>query len=93
MHVFVDDVSMPAKNKQGDQVTLEIVRQLVEQRGMYFLVREERGNFREIINCKFLAAMIHPGGGRNSIPDRLKRHFFSMNMTPPSQKAVINIYG
>lgn len=93
MHVFVDDVSMPAPNKQGDQVTLEIVRQLIEQRGMYFLLREERGNMREIVNLKFLAAMIHPGGGRNSIPDRLKRHFFSMNMTPPSQKAIINIYG
>ena len=93
MHVFVDDISMPAPNKQGDQVTLEIVRQLIEQRGMYFLLREERGNMREIVNLKFLAAMIHPGGGRNSIPDRLKRHFFSMNMTPPSQKAIVNIYG
>jgi len=37
--------------------------------------------------------MNHPGGGRNDIPHRLKRHFFSINMTPPSQRAVENIYG
>lgn len=55
--------------------------------------REERGQFREIIKLSFLAAMAQPTGGKRSIPNRLKRHFYSLNMTPPSQKAIINIYG
>jgi len=37
--------------------------------------------------------MNHPGGGFNEIPNRIKRQFFSINMTEPSDRAVENIYG
>jgi dynein heavy chain len=37
--------------------------------------------------------MRHPTGGRNSIPPRMMRHFFSINMTPPSMRSIQNIYG
>ncbi len=37
--------------------------------------------------------MNHPTSGRNPIPDRLKRHFFTFNCVPPSQRSVDNIYG
>lgn len=40
-----------------------------------------------------MGAMQHPGGGRNNIPDRLKRQFFSVNVPPPSSKAIEGIYG
>lgn len=84
---------MPQINTWGDQITLEITRQLMDQRGFYFLDREERGNFKPITGLYFLGAMNHPGGGRNNIPDRLKRLFFSLNIPPPSSKAVEGIYG
>jgi dynein heavy chain len=89
----MDDISMPQINTWGDQITLEITRQLMDQRGFYFLDREERGNFKPITGLYFLGAMNHPGGGRNNIPDRLKRLFFSLNIPPPSSKAVEGIYG
>jgi len=91
--VFMDDISMPAINTWGDQITLEITRQLMDQKGFYFLDKEERGNFKAITGLYFLGAMQHPGGGRNNIPDRLKRQFFSVNIPPPSTKAVESIYG
>jgi dynein heavy chain len=93
MTVFLDDVSMPLINSWGDQETLEIARQLIEQKGIYFLIKDDIGNFKIIENLQYLGAMNHPGGGRNDIPPRCKRHFFNMNMTSPSQRSVENIYG
>jgi dynein heavy chain len=93
MTVFLDDLSMPFVNDWGDQITLEITRQLIDQKGLYFLEKDSRGIFKQIDNLQFLGAMNHPGGGRNDIPNRLKRQFFSINMTPPSNKSVGDIYG
>lgn len=93
MTVFLDDVSMPFINTWGDQITLEIVRELIELKYFFFLTKDDRGNEKRIEQLQFLAAMNHPGGGRNDIPHRLKRHFFSINMTPPSQRSIENIYG
>jgi dynein heavy chain len=91
--VFLDDLSMPFINKWGDQITLEITRQLIEFKGFYFLTKDERGYAMMIENVQFLAAMNQPKGGANDIPPRLKRHFFTINMTAPSTKAINNIYG
>jgi len=93
MTVFLDDMSMPFVNLWNDQITLEITRQLIEQKGFYFLDKDSRGQLKSINDLQFLGAMMHPGNGRNDIPSRLKRHFFSINMTPPSTRSIENIYG
>lgn len=50
MTVFLDDLSMPFVNAWGDQITLEITRQLIDQKGFYFLDKDARGNFKTINN-------------------------------------------
>ena len=91
--VFLDDFSMPQINDWGDQITLEITRQLIDFGGFYFLDKEERGNPKKITGLQFLAAMAHPTNGRNDVPNRIKRLFFAINIPPPSSKAVEGIYG
>ena len=93
LSVFFDDMSMPFVNEWNDQITLEIMRQLIELEGYYFLNKENSGDFKNVSNLQYLGAMNHPGGGRNDIPNRVKRFFFIFNMTSPSMRSIENIYG
>jgi dynein heavy chain len=93
MTIFFDDVSMPEVNKWGDQTTLELVRLVVEYGGFYFLDKDKRGDFKTCEDLYYLAAMQHPGGGKNDIPNRLKRNFFLFNLVLPSITSINDIYG
>jgi dynein heavy chain len=44
------------------------------------LDKTNRGNFKTIRNLNYIGAMGHPGGGKNDIPNRLKRKFYIFNM-------------
>ena len=47
--------------------------------------------FKNIPNLSSIGAMNHPGGGRNDIPNRLKRQYFIFNMILPL--SIEGIYG
>ena len=43
--------------------------------------------------CRYVAAMNVPGGGKNDIPNRLKRQFANFHVPQPSTAALNNIFG
>ena len=93
MLFFMDDMSMPLMNNWGDQPTLEIVRQIIETKAVAFLDKDKRGDMKVCEDLQWLAAMAHPMGGKNDIPNRLKRHFMAFNLVLPSLTSINDIYG
>lgn len=93
MTIFMDDISMPEKNEWGDQPTLEMVRLVMESACFPFLDKDKRGEFKLCEDLQFLGAMGHPGGGKNDIPNRLKRNFFMFNLVLPTITSINDIYG
>ncbi|CAM9612971.1 unnamed protein product, partial [Ectocarpus sp. 12 AP-2014] len=70
-----------------------MVRLIVEWGGFCFLDKDKRGDFKVCEDLQYIAAMGHPGGGKNDIPNRLKRNFFIFNLVLPSITSINDIYG
>ncbi|KAG9395874.1 Dynein heavy chain and region D6 of dynein motor [Carpediemonas membranifera] len=88
---FIDNISAPNINEWGDTPTNEIVRQIIAEKGMYALDRP--GDWHTLADMLFMGALPCPGGGRNDLPDRLKRQFVSFSMALPGSVQIDRIYG
>ena len=63
----------------------------VDENGCYNL--DKAGEWRIFADMAYISAMVHPGGGRNDVPHRLKRQFNLIIVTMPSLGAINNIFG
>ena len=89
---FLDDLSMPAVNQWGDQITNELTRQVLEQGGWYS-TEKPVGELKQLVDVQFVAAMNLPGAGRSDIPNRLKRQFCIFHLPPPSEASIGGVFG
>ena len=84
---------MPEINNWGDQPTLEIIRQLVELGYLWNLEKGKAGDPIVIEDLLYVLAMNHPGGGKNDIPNRMKRHCANFNIPMPSMDSIQQMFG
>ncbi|XP_046821789.1 dynein axonemal heavy chain 2 [Vespa crabro] len=90
MITFMDDFNMPMKETYGAQPPLELIRQWIDYGFWYDRQNQQKKYIQKI---QLIAAMGPPGGGRNIISNRLLTRFNIINMTFPSEKQIIRIYG
>eukprot|EP00040_Diaphanoeca_grandis_P037866 m.251032 g.251032 ORF g.251032 m.251032 type:complete len:4203 (+) comp33890_c0_seq2:91-12699(+) len=88
--IFIDDMNMPAKEVYGAQPPIELVRQYMDHSGWYD--RSEIGSFRTLVDVTFCGAMGPPGGGRNTITDRLLRHFNFLSLPDLSDESKRTVF-
>lgn len=89
---FIDDLNMPALEKYGASPPLELLRQLITQKG-FFDKHKTPAIFKELHDVIFLAAAGVPGGGRNDITMRLTSRFHLLCAPAVSEASTRRIFG
>ena len=89
MLIFVDDLSMPAKEVYGAQPPIELLRQFMCQDGWY---DRKTAEFRKLQDIQFLAAMSPPGGGRNDVTARYTWHYNLLYVPPYHLDSLTRIF-
>lgn len=90
--IFIDDINMPEINEWNDQITNELLRQLIEQKGFYNR-GAKAGDFLCLDKFAIMGSMAQPLYGRNDIPMRLKRQFIIFNSSMPKDRELNTIFG
>lgn len=88
--IFLDDVNLAEKDAYGVQSAIELLRQVVDQRGMY---DKKTWAWTWVEDVTFVAACAPPGGGRHPLSSRFVRHFLKFQMPAPSPQSLEVIFG
>lgn len=89
--LFIDDLNMPkmTSSESPFQPPLELVRLWMDYNGWY---DRHKCNWKFLLDTQLLAAMGHPGGGRNVICARTQSRFALLNLTFPSDSQIVKIF-
>ncbi|XP_050431508.1 dynein axonemal heavy chain 2 [Adelges cooleyi] len=90
MITFLDDMNMPAKEVYGAQPPLELIRQWIDYEFWY---DRQKQTIKYVKKMLLIGAMGPPGGGRNTISNRLMSSFSIINLTFPEESQIFRIYG
>lgn len=89
MIVFVDDLNMPSRDAYGSQPPLEFLKHVMEYG---FTYDRQKQTVKQIGDVVISGAMGPPGGGRNSISQRVLDQFVVVDMTFPSDSSLFSMY-
>jgi dynein heavy chain len=88
--VFIDELHMPKVDKYGTQQPIALLKFLIDKKLMY-----ERGGSlekREYRDCQYVAALLPPGGGYNSVDPRFLSLFNCVSIQFPKEENIRTIY-
>ena len=87
--LLVDDLNMPRPDTYGSQPPLEILRQIIDTKGVY-----DRPDmfWKNITGMTVCAACGPPGGGRTNVPPRLQRRLATFCLPAPSEQVLKTIF-
>ena len=89
--IFIDDFNMPKKTSRESpfQPPLELIRLWIDYQGWYDRLR---CSWKFMLDSQLIAAMGHPGGGRNQICARTQSRFALLNLTFPADSQIVRIF-
>jgi dynein heavy chain len=89
--IFIDDFNMPKKTSSESpfQPPLELVRLWIDYQGWY---DRQKCSWKYVLDSQLIAAMGHPGGGRNQICARTQSRFSLINTTFPMDNQIVRIF-
>ena len=87
--IFIDDVNMPAVEEYGAQPPIELLRLLIDRKGMY---DRKQWEWKDVFDSTLIICAAPPVGGRAVITPRFSTHFNVICMPQASTGILARIF-